>query len=214
MRPLGPAPEDLRLFFAGEERGSWLNEADFLARAGPSEAAATDAVTDEEQAVVRVRMRHVAAGDVVHRGHEMLQSQTPVWRPCTAACLQRRVLIGVLGAAAIGALALVPLDSLQPKPSKPLFYYLTPLVRVEVRLLHMHTLYFSGKQFANCGCVYSGYPCAQALLTELDDIIGEGRWAGDSTAQFHSVCRHVCGPSSQVTSKCALYPCRSKAGTG
>ena len=46
QRPLLPC--------TGEERGSWLNEADFLARAGPSEAAATAAVTDEEQAVVRV----------------------------------------------------------------------------------------------------------------------------------------------------------------
>ena len=48
------ACQKLLLPCAGEERGSWLNEADFLARAGPSEAAATEAVTDEEQAVVRV----------------------------------------------------------------------------------------------------------------------------------------------------------------
>lgn len=46
--------QKLLLPCAGEERGSWLNEADFLARAGPSEAAATEAVTEEEQAVVRV----------------------------------------------------------------------------------------------------------------------------------------------------------------
>ena len=46
--------------------------------------------------------------------------------------MQRRVLIGVAGTAVLGALALVDLGSLVPKPSKPLFFYLTPLVRVEV----------------------------------------------------------------------------------
>ena len=47
--------------------------------------------------------------------------------------MQRRVLIGVAGTVVLGALSLVDLGSLQPKPSKPLFLYLTPLVRVEVR---------------------------------------------------------------------------------
>ncbi len=47
--------------------------------------------------------------------------------------MQRRVLLGVAGTAVLGALALVDLGSLVPKPSKPLLFYLTPLVRVEVR---------------------------------------------------------------------------------
>lgn len=47
--------------------------------------------------------------------------------------LQRRLLIGVLASLGLGAFALVPLDALRGKPPKPLFYYLTPLVRVQVR---------------------------------------------------------------------------------
>ncbi len=70
--------------------------------------------------------------------HQQPQETVP------AVVLQRRVLIGVLGTAVLGAFALVPLEGLQSKPSKPLFYYLTPLIRVQVRRLRVHTSY--------CGC--------------------------------------------------------------
>jgi hypothetical protein len=46
--------------------------------------------------------------------------------------MQRRLLLGLGAAVVLGGLALVPLDVLTPAPSKPLFLYLTPLVRVEV----------------------------------------------------------------------------------
>lgn len=48
--------------------------------------------------------------------------------------VQRRLLLGVGLAAALGALALVPLDVLTPAPSQPLFFYLTPLIRVQALL--------------------------------------------------------------------------------
>lgn len=38
-----------------EERGSWLNEADFLTGGGPSEAENTPGATAQEEAVVQVR---------------------------------------------------------------------------------------------------------------------------------------------------------------
>ena len=50
--------------------------------------------------------------------------------------LQRRLLLGVVATVALGAFALVPTDSLRPgKPTKPLFLYLIPLIRVQVSLL-------------------------------------------------------------------------------
>jgi hypothetical protein len=44
--------------------------------------------------------------------------------------VQRRLIIGVGLSAALGAFALVPTEQLQPAPSKPLFFYLVPLLRV------------------------------------------------------------------------------------
>jgi A/G-specific adenine glycosylase len=47
-----------------------------------------------------------------------------------APCLQRRLLLGVLASVGLGAFALVPTQELQlSKPSKPLFFYLVPLLR-------------------------------------------------------------------------------------
>jgi hypothetical protein len=50
------------------------------------------------------------------------------------AVIQRRLLIGIGLTAVVGAFALVPTERLQPPPSKPLFFYLVPLLRVQ-RLL-------------------------------------------------------------------------------
>ncbi len=46
--------------------------------------------------------------------------------------MQRRLLIGLGLTAAAVALALIPTAELRGKPPKPLFFYLTPLVRVQV----------------------------------------------------------------------------------
>jgi hypothetical protein len=48
-----------------------------------------------------------------------------------AGVVQRRLLIGIGASAALGAFALVPTEKLQPAPSKPLFFYLVPLLRVQ-----------------------------------------------------------------------------------
>lgn len=51
--------------------------------------------------------------------------------PCAAHSLpQRRLILGAVAAVGLGAFALVPTGELQlSKPSKPLFFYLVPLMR-------------------------------------------------------------------------------------
>jgi hypothetical protein len=50
-----------------------------------------------------------------------------------AGAVQRRLLIGVGLTVALGAFALVPTDALRiDKPSKPLYLYLIPLMRIQV----------------------------------------------------------------------------------
>lgn len=46
------------------------------------------------------------------------------------AVVKRRLLIGIALSIGLGAFALVPTEKLQPPPSKPLFFYLVPLLRV------------------------------------------------------------------------------------
>ncbi|BDA41050.1 hypothetical protein COCOBI_01-7050 [Coccomyxa sp. Obi] len=61
--------------------------------------------------------------------------------------VKRRLLIGGVLTVALGALALVPTDSLRiMKPTKPLFMYLIPLIRI------------------------------QALLTDVREIVAEAQW--------------------------------------
>ena len=46
--------------------------------------------------------------------------------------LQRRLLIGAVLTVAVAGLSILPTDALRfSRPSKPLFFYLTPLVRVQ-----------------------------------------------------------------------------------
>ncbi len=45
--------------------------------------------------------------------------------------VKRRLLIGLGMTVALGAFALVPTEKLQPPPSKPLFFYLVPLLRTQ-----------------------------------------------------------------------------------
>lgn len=61
--------------------------------------------------------------------------------------VRRRLLIGLALTAGLGAFALIPTERLAPPPSKPLFFYLVPLVR------------------------------AQGLLAEAQRVIPEGNYA-------------------------------------
>lgn len=92
------------------------------------------------------------------------------------AVVRRRVLIGLGLTAALGAFALVPTEKLQAPPSKPLFFYLVPLIRVQAR---------PGGGRIVCPC--SGSPSAahrapaaaamcvtQGLLEECEGIIPGG----------------------------------------
>lgn len=45
--------------------------------------------------------------------------------------LQKRILIGALATAGLAAFGLVPTSQLRPKPSKPLFFFLVPLLRIQ-----------------------------------------------------------------------------------
>lgn len=45
----------------------------------------------------------------------------------------RRVILGVVASAVIGGLALVPTESLDGNATKPLFFYLVPVLRSIVR---------------------------------------------------------------------------------
>lgn len=76
---------------------------------------------------------------------ETSASAAPV-DPEAEATIQRRLLIaGLLSAGAL-ALALIPTDALAPKPQKPLYFYLVPLLRI------------------------------QDLLNECDQIIQDAEW--------------------------------------
>lgn len=46
--------------------------------------------------------------------------------------MQRRLLIGIGLTVAAGAFAIIPTSSLRGKPSKPLFFYLVPLLKIQV----------------------------------------------------------------------------------
>lgn len=49
--------------------------------------------------------------------------------------MQRRLLIGAVLTVAVAGLSILPTDALRfSRPSKPLFFYLTPLVRVQFLL--------------------------------------------------------------------------------
>lgn len=66
--------------------------------------------------------------------------------PEDAAVVRRRLIIGGVATAVIAALSLLPTDSLRlSRPSKPLFFYLTPLVRVQGLLKDLETAAAEGQ---------------------------------------------------------------------
>ena len=77
--------------------------------------------------------------------------------------LQRRLIIGVILTAVVAAISLLPTDFLRiAKPSKPLFFYLTPLVRI------------------------------QALLKDLEQAAVDGEADGDPPVCFTNLLRLKC----------------------
>ena len=51
--------------------------------------------------------------------------------------MQRRLIIGGVLTAGLAAFALVPTEALRPKPPKPLYFYVVPLLRVQVSTLSL-----------------------------------------------------------------------------
>ncbi|EFJ42976.1 hypothetical protein VOLCADRAFT_83434 [Volvox carteri f. nagariensis] len=51
------------------------------------------------------------------------------------ATVQRRLLIGGVLTLGLGAFALIPTEALRPKPSKPMYFYLVPLLRIQELLV-------------------------------------------------------------------------------
>ncbi|KAL3154145.1 hypothetical protein ABBQ32_013670 [Trebouxia sp. C0010 RCD-2024] len=62
----------------------------------------------------------------------------------SGAVVTKRLLLGLGLTAAAGALALIPTADLRGKPSKPLFFYLTPLVRIQQLLSKADDLAVNG----------------------------------------------------------------------
>eukprot|EP00199_Chlamydomonas_sp_CCMP681_P002529 CAMPEP_0119102650 /NCGR_PEP_ID=MMETSP1180-20130426/1324_1 /TAXON_ID=3052 ORGANISM="Chlamydomonas cf sp, Strain CCMP681" /NCGR_SAMPLE_ID=MMETSP1180 /ASSEMBLY_ACC=CAM_ASM_000741 /LENGTH=323 /DNA_ID=CAMNT_0007086971 /DNA_START=13 /DNA_END=984 /DNA_ORIENTATION=+ len=59
------------------------------------------------------------------------ETNVPVKDPEYESVVQRRLLIGGLLTLGAAAFALVPTEALRPKPSKPLYFYVVPLLRVK-----------------------------------------------------------------------------------
>lgn len=101
---------DLRretLSFVENKPRNWLSESDieFFTGGGPSEGGTLD-----ENASVQGVGASKSSEDAV---------------------VQRRLAIGLGLSVVLGAFALVPTEKLQPAPSKPLFFYLVPLIRTQ-----------------------------------------------------------------------------------
>ncbi|KAJ9527316.1 hypothetical protein QJQ45_025536 [Haematococcus lacustris] len=79
-------------------------------------------------------------------GNSVGETSSAADDPEAAAVVQKRLIIGLGLAAAAGALALVPTEALRPKPSKPLFLYVVPLLRI------------------------------QGLLKDCEEVVEDGQW--------------------------------------
>lgn len=149
--------ENVNLLSSGADQ--WLSEATFLTGKGPGEAIDKITETPEEAGIVKVSCKPMkvpgisiastAAGGrtVPYSFVSMPQdlSASAEYQPHIAIVhaslmkeslmLQRRLLIGAVLTVAVVGLSLLPTDALRfSRPSKPLFFYLTPLVRVQFLL--------------------------------------------------------------------------------
>uniref|UniRef100_A0A7S1X3N2 Uncharacterized protein n=1 Tax=Tetraselmis chuii TaxID=63592 RepID=A0A7S1X3N2_9CHLO len=61
------------------------------------------------------------------------------------ATVQRRLLLGIAATIGLGAFALVPTETFRPRPSKPLFFYLTAILRVQSQLKDLERLVDNGE---------------------------------------------------------------------
>ena len=71
---------------AGEERGSWLNEADFLTGGGPSELADKEGANEQEKGEVQVRTL-ARRSNILWRVPSGAQLVLAVWRVPSSAQL-------------------------------------------------------------------------------------------------------------------------------
>lgn len=98
--------------------------------------------------------------------------------------LQRRLLLGIGLTVALGAFALVPTDSLRiGRPSKPLFLYLVPLLRIQVTLSCDWPPGTVCARHQTCDCDVCTVDCqlnvhcvSQALLSDVREIVADGKW--------------------------------------
>lgn len=146
-----PINEDLiaRLKAAEEEAQRLKKE---LAAAKSQDTSASDTEEVEEQ---RAAAGRIDGGDMRRETLAFVESKSRNWLsesdvdfftgggPSEAASsaggdgdvdagvVTRRLLIGIGLSVGVGAFALIPTEKLQPAPSKPLFFYLVPLVRVQ-----------------------------------------------------------------------------------
>lgn len=122
----------------------------FLIGNGPGEAENAASINELEGETVKVHLQHQHASTQISCMHAELFLHkffhtglyTKARQYCTllntksCAIEQRRLLIGGVLTVALGAFALVPTDSLRiMKPTKPLFMYLIPLIRIQVPAL-------------------------------------------------------------------------------
>lgn len=141
--------------------------------------------------------------------------------------LQRRLVLGLAATAALGALALVPSTALRPKPSKPLFFYLVPLVRVQVTpgpdrfsggirfvyrmdgLFLVAPLLLAMQHSGRSGSVW------QALLVEIEATVSEARWDGECSQcrSWNPVCyqcQHLMSLSIPEFCNCSGLQCAAE----
>lgn len=139
---------------SGSSSDNWISETnfDFFTRGGPTERGLS-AAAPEDQAVVRVSTRSLCPSvDLLgHSGHStsMHLNGSPRCMPAEVLILwmlwppserigrmymQRRLLIGIGATVALAGLSQVPTDSLRGQPSRPLFQYLAPLLRIQACL--------------------------------------------------------------------------------
>jgi hypothetical protein len=113
-----------------------------------------------------------------------------------AAEVRRRLLLGAGLALAAGAFALVPTDRLAPPPSKPLFLYLLPLLRVEALLIEVEALAPAGDYEALRAALarIEGAPNdLQANLRAAASALPDARASAAASAVARDVYEYVSG---------------------